>query len=590
MQMKKIFPWKKCVAIAVTASMMFCSASDMGLNLNQISDFVSPITVEAYSTGNYKVKTSGSNLNVRSGAGTGYRVVGKLANGSSFSVYQISGNWGKISSSSSQWVCLTYSTYLGSSNSDSTSNVPAPSGKTGSGQVYNCSALNVRDNPGTKNTNIITSIKCGTSVNIMKTSGNWGYDSLHSGWVSLTYITFSGGGGGSSQNYATLESRPYMLEPMCSGGKVIDVTGWGKSNCTNVQIWEKGNYQANQTFEPVSLGNGYYMLRDVNSGKVLDVCGGNAYDGANVIIHDYHGGANQQWRFIYKGKENGHNWYEIQSKVNSNYYLDVSGAGNYNGCNLQLYHGNGTNAQKFMLWYGKKPSNIINDFNDKIHELIYNNGNNGHSEFKPRQQRNYTQQWHSCGTTIAGSGCGILATINAVGYLTGKEIPVVEAAKYCGSKNLHSCGKGGKYDIPQEIVSKYGAEYGVKITKSFTSFLPRQTVKIITYSDGKYVSKNQDDFPRASTYDAMWSELISRLQKGEVAVTLVPHHYIAIVAYDKSTGKVLVYDSAAGNSRGTSTDGTWVSKDELNINSNVKSPGIYTELKIRQGIVYIGRK
>lgn len=56
-----------------------------------------PIVASAYSTGNYKVATS-SGVNVRSGAGTGYSKKGSAANGTTFTVSQISGNWGYTSS------------------------------------------------------------------------------------------------------------------------------------------------------------------------------------------------------------------------------------------------------------------------------------------------------------------------------------------------------------------------------------------------------------------------------------------------------------------------------------------------------------
>lgn len=599
MQKRSVNPWKRVAAVALTVSLLFCSAGDGSSDRHSVSEFSPILSAEAFTSGNYRVKTRGSNLNVRSGPGTGYATVRKLSNGTSFTVYETSGNWGKISSSASQWVCLTYSTYVGSSAS-----AAATGGQTGTGSVYNCSALNVRSGPSTSY-KVINTLRCGDGVNITSTSGNWGYDSYHSGYVSLKYIQYTGGSsnGGSflngfgSSNYTTVDtSRNYQLEPLCAGNKVVDVNGWGRDNNTNIQIWERGKTQENQTFQPISCGNGYYVLKDVNSGKVLDICGGNAYDGANVILYEYHGGANQQWRFIYKGKENGHNWYELESKVNGNYCLDVNGASSSNGANVQVWSRNGTSAQKFMMWYGRTSgssgggNSIIDGLTKGLSEIFVVNDTKGHSEFKPRQQKNYSDKWHSCGTRISSSGCGILATVNAVGYLTGKEIPIVEAAKYCGEKNLHLCGSGGKYQIPEAIVAKYGSQYGVTITKSFSYMSPYRSVKITTWNGSSYSSRVQEDFPNASSFDAMWSELTTRLQKGEVAVTLVPHHYIAIVAYDKSTNKVLVYDSAAGNSRGTSTNGTWVSKDQLNINSGVASPGIYTELKLRCGIVYIGRR
>ncbi len=590
MQKRSVSRWKRITAVAVTASLMLCSVSNIGFSKVRNNDFVTLLDVEAYSTGNYKVKTSGSNLNVRSGPGTGYSSIGKLSNGSSFTVYEISGGWGKISSSSSQWVCLQYSTYVGSSNSGSSSSTSS-SGKTGTG-VVNCSALNVRTGPSTSY-GVKTTLKSGASVNITSTSGNWGYDSLHSGYVSLRYIKFTSGG---SSNYSSVDtSRSYQFEVKCAGNKVIDVAGWGTGNNTNIQIWERGKTQANQTFQPISVGSGYYVLKDLNSGKVIDVAGGVVKDGANVILYDYHGGANQQWRFIYKGKENGHNWYELESKINGNYCLDVSGANSANGTNIQLWSRNGSNAQKFMMWYGQTSSSSSSgsssnsNWIDIVKEILNINSNKGHSEFKPMQQHGQTYSGYKwckkCNTSISNSGCGIMATINAVGYLTGNKIDPISAASKCS--DLHLCGSGGKYDIPARIVSNFSSSYGVTITENWSNFKSKQKRTV----DTTIGRRTYYDFPTASAFETEWSKLITHLKKGDVAVTLVPHHYIAIVAYDEKTGKVLVYDSATSKARGTSTDGTWVSKDQLNINSSVSSPGTYkTELKLRYGFIYIGRK
>lgn len=77
--------------------------------------------------------------------------------------------------------------------------------------------------------------------------------------------------------------------------------------------------------------------------------------------------------------------------------------------------------------------------------------------------------------------------------------------------------------------------------------------------------------------------MVSHLQRGEVAVTLVKGHFIAIVDYDSSTNKVLVYDSAASSSRGTTISGDWKSYDELRYNSGIG----YSKLKIRDAITFL---
>ncbi len=78
-----------------------------------ISNTISPkfdnsITVNAaFNSYNGTVKTQGSNLNVRSGPGTNYKIIRKLSNGSRVTIYEENNGWGRISGSQ-EWVSLSY--------------------------------------------------------------------------------------------------------------------------------------------------------------------------------------------------------------------------------------------------------------------------------------------------------------------------------------------------------------------------------------------------------------------------------------------------------------------------------------------------
>ena len=66
------------------------------------------------------VSTNSLNLNVRSGPGTGYSVVGSLRKGTVVTVSQTSGNWSRITSPTSGWVSSSYlrSSYVSTSTSN----------------------------------------------------------------------------------------------------------------------------------------------------------------------------------------------------------------------------------------------------------------------------------------------------------------------------------------------------------------------------------------------------------------------------------------------------------------------------------------
>lgn len=307
-----------------------------------------PIVASAYSTGNYKVATS-SGVNVRSGAGTGYSKKGSAANGTTFTVSQISGSWGYTSSikctngTKSGWVCLNYCSQITSSF------------VSGTYKVYNCSTLNVRKGAGTSY-GVKTTVKAGTYLYITSKSGNWGYAQNKGGYVSMKYCTFvsksdltstsSSSSSSSSTSYSTPLSSgtKYYIYPKCASNKVLDVNGLGTANGTNIMICNL-NGGKNQQFKAVLVSSGYYAFYDTNSGKVIDVSGGVVANGTNVQLYKYNGTASQLWRLISVGD----GYYMLQSKLNKSYYLDICGGTDTNGANVQLCKGNSTNAQKFKF-------------------------------------------------------------------------------------------------------------------------------------------------------------------------------------------------------------------------------------------------
>ena len=113
-------------------------------------------------------------VNFRTGAGTGYAVIGKLKRGTGVTILEKVGNWRRVKTFKGQigWVSANYLT------KQATAKVTA-------------SALNVRKGPGT-NTTILGSLKRGTKVTVQYTSGNWAYVSTKSltGYVSLNYLVF----------------------------------------------------------------------------------------------------------------------------------------------------------------------------------------------------------------------------------------------------------------------------------------------------------------------------------------------------------------------------------------------------------------
>ena len=99
-----------------------------------------------------------------------------------------------------------------------------------------------------------------------------------------------------------------------------------------------------QRFEVKHIGNGYYTITAVHSGKVLDVANGGTTAGTNVWQCTKNNSNAQQWIL----QEAGDGYYYVISKCNG-LYLDAANGVAANGTNIAVCYGNKSNAQKFKF-------------------------------------------------------------------------------------------------------------------------------------------------------------------------------------------------------------------------------------------------
>lgn len=111
--------------------------------------------------------------------------------------------------------------------------------------------------------------------------------------------------------------------------KVFDVTSVN-NNTPIIQYSKHGG--VNQQFQLVSKGNGYYTIRSVKHGKVLDIQASSKADGGKLVLFDSGSGANQQFKLI----DNGDGYCKIQAK-HSGKYLDVTGSSTNNSAEVVQY-------------------------------------------------------------------------------------------------------------------------------------------------------------------------------------------------------------------------------------------------------------
>ncbi len=134
-------------------------------------------------------------------------------------------------------------------------------------------------------------------------------------------------------------TEPEYLLKNVGSGKCLDVAGGSLDNGANVHQWDCHN-TANQRWK-IQVEGDLYKLINVQTGKVLDVSGVSQDNGANVHQWDWLNYANQKWSFINKSE----GIIQIKSQ-NSGKCLDVSGSSKTNGGNiLQWSCHDGTNQQ-----------------------------------------------------------------------------------------------------------------------------------------------------------------------------------------------------------------------------------------------------
>ncbi len=109
---------------------------------------------------------------------------------------------------------------------------------------------------------------------------------------------------GANQQWQFVDSGGgyYRLKSKNSG-KVLDIGNWSTADGARVQQWTDHN-GTNQQFRLADSDSGYVRLINRNSGKAVEVSGASTADGAAVVQYSDWNGANQQWQLVRVGNDN----------------------------------------------------------------------------------------------------------------------------------------------------------------------------------------------------------------------------------------------------------------------------------------------
>ncbi|WP_411109279.1 RICIN domain-containing protein [Streptomyces sp. c-19] len=142
---------------------------------------------------------------------------------------------------------------------------------------------------------------------------------------------------------ATVDTNASYVLVNRHSGKALDVNGASTADGARVSQWTR-NDGANQQWQFVDSGGGFYRLKARHSGKVLDVAGASTTDGAAIAQWTDVNGAHQQFRLA--DSDAGH--VRLINR-NSGKAVEVQGASTADGGNVVQYTDWGGANQQWQM-------------------------------------------------------------------------------------------------------------------------------------------------------------------------------------------------------------------------------------------------
>lgn len=193
-----------------------------------------------------------------------------------------------------------------------------------------------------------------------------------------------------------------------NSGKVLDVSSGSTANGAALQQYTSNNTVAQQ-WTVRNYGSGKIVLVSVNANKAVDIPGGNAVQQAQLQLYSPNGTVAQQW-LVAKApltlrerlnetaakhrQDLPDGTYTFGSKLNASMKMDVSGASRSNYGNVQIWAGNGTNAQKWKVTHDSNGYVTLTSVNSgKVLDVNGGVSANGTNVQQYDSNGTYAQKW-----------------------------------------------------------------------------------------------------------------------------------------------------------------------------------------------------
>ncbi|MGF6701993.1 parallel beta-helix repeat protein [Paraburkholderia sp. MM5496-R1] len=192
---------------------------------------------------------------------------------------------------------------------------------------------------GNTNEGIITRSGTGTLAgNTALANSWWQIDNFGSYTVGANY---SVQGHGSARGVGPIPDGTYQIVSRSSG---LALAPAGQAN-GSLLTQTPYTRSTSQLWSFVNLGNGEYEVAAASSSLAMDVSGAGTGDGAQVLVWNYHGAANQIWRVISTGSQ----YYRLCPAHAPGSCLDVKGGSTASGANADLWQYEGLQSQQWQV-------------------------------------------------------------------------------------------------------------------------------------------------------------------------------------------------------------------------------------------------
>lgn len=217
----------------------------------------------------------------------------------------------------------------------------------------------------------------------------------------------------------------YKIVSALNNAYVVDLAGANTGNGSNIQLYQNNNTKAQSwslwkvidqlayldqlaAQNKETLKDGTYTVRNVSTGKYMNVNQSSSDSGANVNLTSSANADSQKWQVQHDAKG-----YITLVNMHSGKVLDITGASKASGTNVQQYASNNTRAQKWVAIKNGDSYHLISALTTRVRL----NANGTNVNIESNKGTNAVQAWKFAATqstremanTVAANNKGSIA-------------------------------------------------------------------------------------------------------------------------------------------------------------------------------------